>query len=162
MQSLGSQLVEIVGGHGSVRAGGGEGELHAGGAHLVGRDRERLGEAGRDLAQSGTGAGEMQDPDRLEVELVGPQLRLGDAEIIQNVGEPSDPGRGRLAQAQQHDVGDLLLQLRGLADEGERAVEKGGMRDAVVGERRKAVAEPFARAELSSPTASSKALISSR
>ena len=119
----------------SVRAGGGEGELHAGGSHLVGGDREGLGEAGRDLAQAGAGAGEMQDPDRLEVQLVGAQLGLGDAEVMQDIGEPADPGRRRLAQAQQHDVGDLLLQLRGLADEGERAIKERGVLDAVVGKR---------------------------
>ena len=56
--------------------------MHACGAHLLGGDWEGLGQAGRDLAQADTRAGEMQDPDRLEVELVGAQVGFGYAQVV--------------------------------------------------------------------------------
>jgi hypothetical protein len=129
---------------GSVRAGGGEGKMHACGAHLFGRDREGLGEAGRDFAHSATGAGKMQDADRLEVELIGAKVGLGHLEVAQDIGEPTNPRADRPDQAQPHDLGDLRLQVSGwLADEGERAVEEGGMLDGVVGKRLEAAAQPL-------------------
>ena len=84
----------------------------------------------------------MEDADRLEVELVGVLVGLGDAELVEDAGEPSDARPDRLAEPQPHGVGDLLAQVLGrLAHERERAVEEGGMLDAVVGERLEAAAK---------------------
>ena len=86
----------------------------------------------------------MQDADRLEVELVGAPVGFDHAEVVQDVGEPSDARPDRPAQAQPHGVGDLCSQVVGrLAQERERAVEEGGMLDPVVGERLEAAAEPL-------------------
>ena len=77
----------------------------------------------------------MQDPDRLQIELVGAQVGFGHAQVAQDVGEPSDARPHRPAQTQPHGVGDLRMQVLGrLAEQRERAVEEGGMLDPVLGE----------------------------
>ena len=86
----------------------------------------------------------MQDSDRLEVELVGVPVGFDHAEVVQDGGKPSGAGPDRPAQAQPHGVGNLCSQLLDrLAEQRERAVEEGGMRDPVVGERLEAAAQPL-------------------
>ena len=86
----------------------------------------------------------MQDPNCLEVELVGAQVGFGDVQVAQDVGEPSDARSRRAAQAEPHGVGYLRSEFRGwLAQERERAVEERRMLDAVVGETLEAAAQPF-------------------
>jgi hypothetical protein len=61
----------------------------------------------------------MQDPDRLEVELVRVPFGFCHAQVVEHVGEPSDAHPDLPAQAQPHGVGDLCAQVAGgLADEG--------------------------------------------
>ena len=91
----------------------------------------------------------MQDADRLKVKLVGTQVGVGDAQVAQDAGQPSD-ARPRLpAQTQPHGVGELCSQgLDRLTKERERAVEERRMLDAVIGKRLESAAEPvggFAR-----------------
>ncbi len=86
----------------------------------------------------------MEDPNRLQVELVGAQLRVGDSELPQHVGEPLDARPNRTAQAQPNVARELRLEVVGrLAQERERTVEEGGIRDSVVGERFEAATEAF-------------------
>jgi hypothetical protein len=86
----------------------------------------------------------MQDSDRLEVELVGAQVGVGHAEVVQDTGEPSDARPRRPAEAHPDGVGELRSQVLGrLAEERERAVEERWMLDAIVGERLESAAEPL-------------------
>ncbi len=86
----------------------------------------------------------MQDPDRLQVEIVGAQFGFRHAEFVEDVDEPSDARPERSAQPQPHGVGDLCSQVvDGLAQQRQRAVEECGMFDPVVGEGLKAAAEPL-------------------
>lgn len=84
----------------------------------------------------------MQDSDRLEVELVGEQVGLGHAQVVQDTGEPSDACPRRPAEAHPHGVGELDSQALGrLAKQRERAVEERRMLDPVVGERLESAAQ---------------------
>ncbi|MDQ6821534.1 MAG: hypothetical protein M3076_14575 [Actinomycetota bacterium] len=87
----------------------------------------------------------MQDPDRLEVELVRVHVGFDHAEVVKDIGEPAGARPDRPPQAQPHGVRDLCPQVFGwLAEERECAVEEGGMLDAVFGESLEAAAEPLA------------------